>query len=206
MRLIILAGMPATGKSTAARRLQAHFGYPILEKDAVKECLFDAIGFSDYAGKRQLDIAANAVILRLTEEMLSCGQPLIVDNNFDEESAARLAEITEKSSARIVTVFFDGDPQVLYERYIERDSAFRRHPGHALQDHYPLRKGEEKSFSMTREGFDSRLLARKMNRMCWGGPKIMLDATWPEKTDIPRLIQEIESALAEEGGAHCETK
>ncbi len=206
MQLIILAGMPATGKSTAARQLQAHFGYPILEKDAIKECLFDTIGFADYAGKRQLDVAANAVLLCLMEEMISCGQSLIVDNNFDEESAARLAKITEKSSARIVTVFFDGDPQVLYERYIERDGAFRRHPGHALQDHYPLREGEEKSFSMTRKGFDSRFLNRKMNRMTWGGRKIMLDATWPAKTDIPKLISEIESALTEGGGAHCETK
>ena len=59
---------------------------------------------------------------------------------------------------------------------------------------------------MTREGFDSRFLNRKMNRMSWGGRKIMLDATWPEQTDIPALIRKIESALAEEGGAHCETK
>ena len=206
MQLIILAGMPATGKSTAAKQLRAYFGYPVLEKDAIKECLFDTIGFSDYAGKRRLDTAANAVLLRLTEEMIACGQSLIVDNNFDEESAAKLAKIIQKSAARAVTVFFDGDPQVLYERYIERDEAFRRHPGHALQDHYPLREGEERSFSMTREGFDSRFLNRKMNRMSWGGRKIMLDATWPEQTDIPALIRKIESALAEEGGAHCETK
>ncbi|MBQ8080749.1 MAG: dephospho-CoA kinase [Clostridia bacterium] len=40
MKLIILAGMPATGKSTVARRLQEAFGYPILEKDAIKKrCL-----------------------------------------------------------------------------------------------------------------------------------------------------------------------
>ena len=199
MRLIILAGMPATGKSTVARQLQKHFGYPIFEKDAIKECLFDTVGFADYAGKRQLDVAANTVLLRLLKEMLACGQSLIVDNNFDAESAEMLAEMTKEADARIVTVFFDGETQVLYERYVRRDGAFLRHMGHALQDHYPLREGEKKHFSMTREGFDSRFLTRKMNRMTWGGAKILLDATWPEKTDVPELIRKIEAALAAEG-------
>ena len=36
MNIIILAGMPATGKSTLAAKLQKKFGYPILEKDYIK--------------------------------------------------------------------------------------------------------------------------------------------------------------------------
>ena len=94
MRLIILAGMPATGKSTAAAALQAHFGYTVLEKDRIKECLFDTIGFESYAEKRQLDVAANTVLLSVMESLLRTGVSLIVDNNFDEESAqAACAEL-----------------------------------------------------------------------------------------------------------------
>ena len=48
MNVIILAGMPATGKSTLAKKLQARFGYPILEKDNIKEGLFDTLGFSSF--------------------------------------------------------------------------------------------------------------------------------------------------------------
>ena len=43
MNIIILAGMPATGKSTLAAKLQQKFGYPILEKDYIKEGLFEKI-------------------------------------------------------------------------------------------------------------------------------------------------------------------
>ena len=96
MKLIILAGMPATGKSTIAAVLQKHFGYPVFEKDAIKECLFDTIGFEDYAGKRQLDVAANTVLMEQIKRMLSAGCSLIVDNNFDEESSAALKELLEK--------------------------------------------------------------------------------------------------------------
>ena len=46
--LIILSGLPASGKSTVARALQAAFPYPILEKDHMKECLFDTLGFQSH--------------------------------------------------------------------------------------------------------------------------------------------------------------
>ena len=44
--IIIIAGMPASGKSTAAARVSQALGYPVLEKDAIKEELFDTIGFT----------------------------------------------------------------------------------------------------------------------------------------------------------------
>ena len=198
MRLIILAGMPATGKSTAAAALQAHFGYTVLEKDRIKECLFDTIGFESYAEKRQLDVAANTVLLSVMESLLRTGVSLIVDNNFDEESAQALGKLLERYTVRCVTVFFTGDPQTLYERYFDRDSRHLRHLGHAMQTHYPPHEGESTAFSMTREGFDRRFLGRKMDCLSWGGKAIRLDATYPEKIDMGDLIRQIEELLEEE--------
>ena len=60
MNVIILAGMPATGKSTLAAKLQKKFGYPILEKDFIKEGLFDTLGFSCYAEARCMSVILNA--------------------------------------------------------------------------------------------------------------------------------------------------
>ena len=59
MDLIILSGLPASGKSTVAKALQGAFPYPILEKDRIKECLFDTLGFQSHAEKRRLDAAAD---------------------------------------------------------------------------------------------------------------------------------------------------
>lgn len=197
MQLIILAGMPATGKSTAAKALQKHFGFPVLEKDRIKERLFDTIGFECYAQKRQLDVASNAILLEIMESMLQAGASLIVDNNFDEESAKRLAALLERYPVRCVTVFFTGDTQVLYERYFDRDSRHARHLGHAMQTHYPPHVGESTEFTMTREGFDERFLRRKMDRLSWGGESITLDATYPEKIEINDLICQIEKLLGQ---------
>ncbi len=198
MQLIILAGMPATGKSTAAKALQAHFGFAVLEKDRIKECLFDTVGFESYAQKRQLDVAANTILLSVMESMLLAGDSLIVDNNFDAESAARLSALLTRYPARCVTVFFTGDAQVLYERYCRRDSLHERHLGHAMQTHYPPHAGESTAFSMTREGFDERFLRRKMDCLSWGGQSVTLDATYPERIDHTELIRRIEQMLREE--------
>lgn len=195
MKLIILAGMPATGKSTIAKMLQKEFGFPILEKDGIKEQLFDTIGFECYAEKRQLDVAANAVLLRIMEDMMKADTSIIVDNNFDPASAEKLNALLEKYSPSCVTVFLNGDTQVLYERYVERDSKHLRHLGHGMQTHYPPHDGESTEFHMTREGFDERFLKLKMDKLSWGGKQIFLDATYPEKIDVNVLKKEIREAI-----------
>ena len=195
MKLIILAGMPATGKSTIAKMLQKEFGFPILEKDGIKEELFDTIGFECYAEKRQLDVAANAVLLRIMEDMMKADTSVIVDNNFDPASAQRLNTLLEKYGPSYVTVFMNGDTQVLYERYVGRDSKHLRHLGHGMQTHYPPHEGESTEFHMTREGFDERFLKLKMDKLNWGGQQIRIDATYPEKINVLWLIEEIRKLL-----------
>ena len=73
MELIILAGMPASGKTTFSKKLNKALGYPVLEKDEIKEELFDVIGFENYAQKRLMDTAATAVLLRCADSLLSGG-------------------------------------------------------------------------------------------------------------------------------------
>lgn len=195
MELIILAGMPATGKSTIAKEVQAHFGFPILEKDTIKEALFDTIGFEGYPAKRQLDVASNEILIRLIRSMIQANQSVIVDNNFDEESAEKLRLLLDEYPVRTVTVFLSGDPQVLYERYVARDSAGMRHLGHAMQTNYPPHEGESTVFHMTRDGFDDRFVRRKMDNQTWGGERISVDATWPEKINLKELVLQIEEKL-----------
>lgn len=193
--MIIVAGMPATGKSTIARQLQKHFGFPILEKDSIKEALFDTIGFEGYSAKRLLDVASNEILLRQIQVMIHSQTSLIVDNNFDETAAEKLSQLLIENPVNAVTVFLEGDPEVLFERYSLRDSTGKRHPGHAMQTNYPPHAGESQAFSMTRDGFDERFINRKMDKLIWGGPQIRIDATWPEKIDIQALINKIEYIL-----------
>lgn len=195
MEVIILAGMPATGKSTIAKHFQNALGYPILEKDCLKEGLFDTVGFSCYAQKRQLDIASNELLLRVMEALLKAGISMIIDNNFDTIAAKKLDQILQTYRPNCVTLFLTGDPQVLYERYVDRDFNGRRHLGHAMQTHYPPLEGESTVFHMTREGFDQRFLRLGMDQLGWGGKHLRIDATYPQELDMDGLLTQVQTAL-----------
>lgn len=195
MNLIILAGMPATGKSTLAAAMSRAFGYPILEKDNIKEGLFDTIGFENYPQKRRLDHAANEVLLRVLAAMLKSGTSAIVDNNFDTASAEKLCALIETYAPNCVTVFLDGDPQVLYERYVHRDNLHLRHRGHALQEHYPPHEGDDLEYAMTREEFDEKFFKRGMARFSCPGERINVDMTDFAKVSPEAIAEQVRDLL-----------
>ena len=195
MNLIILAGMPATGKSTVAASLSKAFGYPILEKDNIKEGLFDTLGFENYAQKRKLDHAANEALLRVLNAMLKADNSLIVDNNFDTASAEKLCALIDTYHPTCVTIFLNGDPQTLYERYVERDNLHKRHRGHALQEHYPPHEGDDLEYSMTREEFDEKFFKRGMAQFSCPGERINLDMTDFAKVSLDDLVAQVRALL-----------
>lgn len=195
MDMIVLTGMPASGKSTVAAKLADALSLPVLAKDEFKEALFDTIGFSCYAEKRKLDHAANAVLLKAAEAMLRNGRSLIIDNNFDGAAAEALNALTERMGARCVTVFFGGDTEAFYRRYVERDRLHLRHLGHVVQEHYPLHEGDSPDHDMTREEFREKFEKRGMADVRLNGIRIEIDATEPAAIDTDRLIQEIRTIL-----------
>ena len=50
-RLLLVTGLPATGKTTLARLLARRFTAPLLAKDVIKEPLLDVLGAADAAGR-----------------------------------------------------------------------------------------------------------------------------------------------------------
>jgi predicted kinase len=191
MKLWIIAGMPATGKSWIAGILHERFGYPVIEKDRIKERMFNAVGFEEYSVKLGEDVAANFILPDMVRKFAEAGQSLIIKNNFDQESGTELGQIIEEYSIDAATLFMTGDPQVLYERYFARDAAHKRHLGHCMQTHYPPHEGESTEFQMTREGFAERFLKRKNDVMSWRGKRIDVDTTGFEKVDVESLIAEL---------------
>lgn len=198
MELIILAGMPATGKSTISAAFSKAFGYPVLEKDEIKERLFDTLGFENYPQKRKLDIASCAVQLQVLEAMLKAGTSVIVVNNFDQRETQQVCSLIDRYQPNCVTVFLNGQPQVLYERYVKRDNLHQRHLGHVLQERYPPREGDSLDYTMTREEFDEKFFKRGMDKFHCPGERIDLDMTDPASVDVEALVDQIRNMLNKE--------
>jgi predicted kinase len=81
-RVIVLTGLPATGKSTLARELAHRHRLPLLAKDFIKEPLLDVLGAADAAYSRRLSDASFATMFRLAAEWAGCGHDFILEGNF----------------------------------------------------------------------------------------------------------------------------
>lgn len=195
MAVIVLTGMPATGKSTICKALAEHFGYAVVEKDAIKEELFDTVGFTCYAQKRALDHAANAVVIHVVEQILKAGGSVIVDNNFDDISGKRFSALLEQYGPKCACVFLRGDLDVLHQRYTIRDNAHARHLGHVLQNHYPPEPGDSLDYTMTREEFYEKFMKRGMDSFACPGGRLEIDTTDFTKVDPKQIVEQVQQML-----------
>ncbi len=79
---MIVAGAPATGKTTLALALGRSLELPVITKDDVKEALAAPFQTGDRDWSRQLGVAAYSVLFAVAERVLAGGQGLILESNF----------------------------------------------------------------------------------------------------------------------------
>lgn len=117
MYCILVAGMPASGKSTIAVRISESLGIPMLSKDSIKEVLFGDLGFHSRAEKVQLGTAAMHILYYAAAQLMKVGKPFIPENNFEDASIPGIMALLETHHYTAVTVRFTGDPEVIYRRF-----------------------------------------------------------------------------------------
>ena len=181
---ILVTGIPASGKSTMAKYLSKELGIPMFSKDEIKERLFDALGFQSREEKVRLGVAAMEIMYDAARSCLSCGQSVILENNFENTSKPGLAALLDEYPCNVITVMMTGDLRTIYERFAERDRSPLRHRGHVVNDHYPEEPGtQKKHVTIPFEVFEQSMAARGMDRQPWNSACIQVDATDLNKID-----------------------
>lgn len=128
-RLVVITGLPGTGKTTLARDLARRHALPLICKDVIKEPLMDMLGSA--AASRQLSDAAFAVMFAVSKEWLALGQSLILEGNFRAgEHEAPLLAALPANAPTIVQVLCSADEQERRSRLLQRSADASRHPGH----------------------------------------------------------------------------
>jgi predicted kinase len=117
---VVVSGLPASGKTAVATPLARALGVPLLSKDAIKESLFDALGFGGWEWSKTLNRAADAAMVRVAQDLNGA----VLDNFW---RALTAEELLSPLPRPIVEVFCRCDPEVAYDRFRSRV----RHPGHA---------------------------------------------------------------------------
>lgn len=129
--LIIVNGPPGSGKTTLGRRVAEALRLPFLNKDGIKELLFDTLGWSDREWSKRLGAATYAILYHVVEAELHAGASFVVESNFHRAlSGEQFAAFRERYDFDVFQVLCYADGDVLYERFKARSESGERHPGH----------------------------------------------------------------------------
>lgn len=193
---ILIAGMPASGKTTFAAHLAEKLSLPMISKDRIKELMYDTVGFHSRTEKITLSIASTQMLYYFAESLMQTGASFVLENNFENVQRQDLQALVNRYSYRPVTVRFGGDVQVIYERYLQRNTQQERHGGHKTNDVWPLPEGEAFfSSPMTMDEFVSGVAMRGIAEFSLDGAEIYVDATDFSRLSYEDVVERVRLAM-----------
>ena len=129
--IIIITGMPGTGKTTLGQSLSKKYKLPFISKDALKERMFDTLGWSDKDWSLKVSAAAHRITDYIVEEELKAGHSIIVESNFKNEiDSERFSKIQSQYNCSLLQILCWADGKVVYDRFMGRIGTEARHNGH----------------------------------------------------------------------------
>jgi predicted kinase len=114
--LIVVSGLPGTGKSFFCRKLAERLSFLILASDTLRKILFPSPQYKESENKR-LFSACHALI----EELLGKGIPVIFDaTNLLEHHREYLYRAAERARAKLILVWVEAPTEVVRQRLLAR--------------------------------------------------------------------------------------
>lgn len=120
--LILISGVPATGKSTYGQWLASTLSVPLISYDNMKAKVVSLQEmYKSNEQKALLEILPYTLFIFLLEEIMKTSSLVIADYLFCENMKPLLDEMISKYAYNTINVHFDADEKICYERFIERN-------------------------------------------------------------------------------------
>ena len=197
MYCVLVTGIPAVGKSTAAAYLARELALPVLSKDRFKELLYDRLGFVSREEKVRLGLAAMDAMYYAAGQLMEAGRPFILENNFENVSREGLMRLLAQHACTAITVALTGDYAAVYKRFCERNKSLDRHPGHVFNDHYPHEPLCAPAPVISLEQYVESIRTRGMDSFTANGPRITVDTTELSRVDLAELAAQVRACIAQ---------
>lgn len=120
-KLVIINGLPATGKTWLANKISTELSLPLISKDPIKVEILKQLGMRDRAWDIQIGITSVKLQLQMASEFLSKGVSLIIESNYKQAyDAAMINEVINSTQCDCLQLFCDARGEILAERYAQR--------------------------------------------------------------------------------------
>ena len=179
--LVIVSGPPGAGKTTIARRLGAELSLPVLDRDDIKDTMFDSMGWSDREWSQRVGRASWELLLMFAERLLAAGRSVVLDSNFERGAHPRLSDIAVRCPFHLVEVHCSAPDDVISQRFTQRWATGGRHPGHATE--------------WTESEFLAHIAERRFVPLEETDTLIEVDTTDLEQVDLSGIVTAVREAL-----------
>lgn len=170
-RVVLVNGIPASGKSTLTRALSQRFGWPILTLDSLKEPFMACFAPVDRQRNRQLGCAAYQAIWNIVGQA-PASQIWLIDAWFGFQSRAVLEQgLQQAGVGAVLELWMQIAPEAAVARYQARLS--QRLPGHPGAEYLP----------------ELRQLAQQAEPMALG-PVLRVNASAQDELAVARWLQQ----------------
>ena len=182
--LILVNGLPCTGKTTIAKEVSKRLGYPLITKDSIKEVLFDHFGYSSRSWSKKLSLATYEIMFTQAKSMVKSGYSLVLEANFPRKlTEEKINKLGDPRNFILLELWCVTDPDTLLVRFKTRSISNSRHPGHL--DSIVFYELQE----LTKKGEDGHLGL--------GGAIIKINTTDYSQVDFPSIINNIQDYIPE---------
>lgn len=127
-KLIILMGLPATGKTTLSRKIAETFEIPLISRDEIKVQVMNNVGWGDREWSKKVGQASYGILDYVTKQMTLSKSSFILESDFAPEFSNEKFNRIHQQGYTIVQIICSASDEVIIDRWKKRAAEDPSHP------------------------------------------------------------------------------